>query len=119
MTVVNMTEQEFSLGLAFLWLGFSLVFFLFFCITQIDHDTSPIDGTSKTNFQPRLGGAGKLILAALGLSGAWGLATLLGLYRSSDAYVQVFMLGGMLVGVAVSYRIFGWPNIKFKNKLKD
>jgi hypothetical protein len=114
-----MTEREFSLGLAFLWLGFSLVFFLFFCITHVDRDSSPIDGASRTSLRPGLGRAGRLILAALGLSGAWGLATLLGLYRSSDGCVQVFMLGGMLLGVAVSYRIFGWPNIQFKKNPKD
>lgn len=112
-----MTERELSLGLAFLWLGFSLVFFLLFCITHIDGDRSSIDSVSKANF--RLGRTGRLILAALGVSGAWGLATLLGLYRSSDGYVQVFMLVGMLIGVAVSYRMFGWPNIDFKNKPKD
>ena len=105
------------MGLAFLWLGFSLVFFLFFCISQVDGESAPSSGTSR--LQPKLGRTGRLILAALGLSGAWGLATLLGLYRSSDGYVQLFMLGGMLVGVAVSYRMFGWPNIRFKNKLKD
>lgn len=94
-----MNEQELSIGLAFFWYGFSLVFILFACITHVVKGER--DGIPRT--------AERLVYTITLLVGVWGLATLLGIHNASNNWVNQFMIVGVLVGFLVSNRITGRP----------